>query len=73
MRRVYWTVPVSGVVGSTGDSCLRDISRVILFSRCRGNITGRTCNMPDQSYFVGSLDFMVYEAELAKCKGVSFS
>ncbi|XP_066997490.2 laminin subunit beta-1 [Anabrus simplex] len=33
--------------------------------RCRPHVTGRTCNQPEQSFFTGSLDFLVYEAELA--------
>ncbi|XP_063219684.1 laminin subunit beta-1 isoform X2 [Bacillus rossius redtenbacheri] len=34
--------------------------------RCRSHVTGRTCSQPDQSYFSGALDFLVYEAELAR-------
>lgn len=34
--------------------------------RCRPHVTGRACDQPEQSYFTGSLDFLVYEAELAR-------
>ncbi|XP_012282234.1 laminin subunit beta-1 isoform X2 [Orussus abietinus] len=34
--------------------------------RCRPNVAGRTCNQPDQSYYTGSLDFLVYEGELSR-------
>lgn len=40
------------------------------FSRCFKNIGGRRCDTPDQGYYVKSLD-LVYEAEDAKCTGVS--
>ncbi|XP_057323287.1 laminin subunit beta-1 isoform X1 [Microplitis mediator] len=33
--------------------------------RCRPHIGGRTCNQPEQSYYTGSLDFLIYEGELA--------
>ncbi|KAJ9579192.1 hypothetical protein L9F63_024702, partial [Diploptera punctata] len=33
--------------------------------RCRPHVTGRTCNQPEQSYFTGLIDYLVYEAELA--------
>ncbi|GLH10959.1 Netrin-A [Gryllus bimaculatus] len=34
--------------------------------RCRPHVTGRACDQPEQSYFTGSLDYLVYEAELAR-------
>ncbi|XP_059469528.1 laminin subunit beta-1 isoform X2 [Neocloeon triangulifer] len=34
--------------------------------RCRPNVGGRTCNEPVQGYFVGYLDYNVYEAEYAR-------
>ncbi|CAK9803904.1 Laminin subunit beta-1 [Anthophora quadrimaculata] len=34
--------------------------------RCRPHISGRTCNQPEQSYYTGSLDFLIYEGELAR-------
>ncbi|XP_034940171.1 laminin subunit beta-1 isoform X2 [Chelonus insularis] len=34
--------------------------------RCRPHVSGRTCDQPEQSYYTGSLDFLVYEGELAK-------
>ncbi|XP_021926605.1 laminin subunit beta-1 isoform X2 [Zootermopsis nevadensis] len=35
--------------------------------RCRLHVTGRMCDQPEQSYFTGLLDYLVYEAELANC------
>ncbi|XP_075218463.1 laminin subunit beta-1-like [Lycorma delicatula] len=35
--------------------------------RCRPHLTGRTCNTPEQSFYTGHLDFLVYEGEDAKC------
>lgn len=34
--------------------------------RCRPHVSGRMCNQPEQSYYTGSLDFLVYEGELAQ-------
>ncbi|XP_043253196.1 laminin subunit beta-1 [Colletes gigas] len=34
--------------------------------RCRPHISGRTCNQPEQSYYTGSLDFLIYEGELSR-------
>ncbi|KAI4494129.1 hypothetical protein M0802_009163 [Mischocyttarus mexicanus] len=34
--------------------------------RCRPHIIGRTCNQPEQSYYTGSLDFLIYEGELSR-------
>nr|XP_022901153.1 laminin subunit beta-1 isoform X1 [Onthophagus taurus]XP_022901154.1 laminin subunit beta-1 isoform X1 [Onthophagus taurus] len=34
--------------------------------KCRGDMSGRTCNIPKQLHFTASLDFLLYEAELAK-------
>ncbi|XP_077546511.1 laminin subunit beta-1 isoform X2 [Haemaphysalis longicornis] len=34
--------------------------------RCRPSVQGRRCDQPETGYFVGNLDYMVYEAELAK-------
>ncbi|KAH7975672.1 hypothetical protein HPB52_004057 [Rhipicephalus sanguineus] len=34
--------------------------------RCRPSVQGRRCDQPDTGFFVGNLDFMVHEAELAK-------
>ncbi len=33
---------------------------------CRPHVTGRRCDTPDQSYFAPYLDYIVYNAELAK-------
>lgn len=38
--------------------------------RCRPHISGRTCNQPEQSYYTGSLDFLIYEGELARASDV---
>ncbi|EEC18262.1 laminin beta 1 chain, putative [Ixodes scapularis] len=34
--------------------------------RCRPSVQGRRCDQPDTGFFVGNMDYMVYEAELAK-------
>ncbi|KAH6921814.1 hypothetical protein HPB50_005331 [Hyalomma asiaticum] len=34
--------------------------------RCRPSVQGRRCDQPDTGFFVGNLDYMVHEAELAK-------
>ncbi|KAG7208341.1 hypothetical protein KM043_014577 [Ampulex compressa] len=34
--------------------------------RCRPHVSGRTCNQPEQSYYTGSLDFLIYEGELSR-------
>ncbi|XP_054000952.1 laminin subunit beta-1 isoform X1 [Hylaeus anthracinus] len=34
--------------------------------RCRPHISGRTCNQPEQSYYTGSIDFLIYEGELSR-------
>ncbi|KAK8784251.1 hypothetical protein V5799_009390 [Amblyomma americanum] len=34
--------------------------------RCRPSVQGRRCDQPETGFFVGNLDFMVHEAELAK-------
>lgn len=39
--------------------------------RCRPHISGRTCNQPQQSYYTGSLDFLIYEGELSRATDVS--
>lgn len=31
--------------------------------RCRPNVGGRKCNQPEQSYYTGSIDLLVYEGE----------
>lgn len=41
--------------------------------RCRPHISGRTCNQPEQSYYTGSLDFLIYEGELARASDVIIS
>nr|XP_018916395.1 PREDICTED: laminin subunit beta-1 [Bemisia tabaci] len=35
--------------------------------QCRPHLTGRRCDTPEQGFFAGNLDFMVYEAENANC------
>lgn len=39
-------------------------------NRCRPNITGRTCNTVEQTYFLPSFDYSITEAEGARCQGV---
>jgi len=39
--------------------------------RCRPHVSGRTCNQPEQSYYTGSLDFLIYEGELSRATDVS--
>ena len=34
--------------------------------RCRPHVGGRTCNQPEQSYYTGALDFLLFEGELSK-------
>ncbi|XP_013782951.1 laminin subunit beta-1-like [Limulus polyphemus] len=34
--------------------------------RCRHHLRGRMCDQPESGFFVGNLDYMVYEAELAR-------
>ncbi|XP_066582072.1 laminin subunit beta-1 [Prorops nasuta] len=34
--------------------------------RCKPHVSGRTCNQPEQSYYTGSLDFLIYEGELSR-------
>lgn len=34
--------------------------------KCRPHLDTRTCKSPEQSYYTGSLDFLIYEGELAK-------
>ncbi|XP_064483603.1 laminin subunit beta-1-like isoform X2 [Ornithodoros turicata] len=34
--------------------------------RCRPNVQGRRCDQPETGYFIGNMDFMRYEAELAR-------
>ncbi|XP_017782768.1 PREDICTED: laminin subunit beta-1 isoform X2 [Nicrophorus vespilloides] len=34
--------------------------------KCRDHMTGRNCTIPKQQHFTASLDFLLYEAELAK-------
>ncbi|XP_014474368.1 PREDICTED: laminin subunit beta-1 [Dinoponera quadriceps] len=48
--------------GSYEDSC--DV--VTGQCRCRPHVSGRTCNQPEQSYYTGSLDFLIYEGELSR-------
>ena len=38
----------------------------MIFFSCRPHITGRRCDQPEEEYFIGSLDHLTYEAELAK-------
>lgn len=38
--------------------------------RCRPHVSGRTCNQPEQSYYTGSLDFLIYEGELSRATDV---
>jgi coxsackievirus/adenovirus receptor len=45
----------------------------LVFLRCRQHVTGRACDQPEQSYFTGLLDYLVYEAELANCSEVRTS
>ena len=33
--------------------------------RCRPNVTGRRCDQVEEQHFVGSLDFLLFEGELA--------
>uniref|UniRef100_A0A1B6DHB4 Laminin subunit beta-2 n=1 Tax=Clastoptera arizonana TaxID=38151 RepID=A0A1B6DHB4_9HEMI len=35
--------------------------------RCRPYLSGRTCSTPEQTYFAGQLDLLLYEGELANC------
>lgn len=39
--------------------------------KCRDHMTGRRCDIPEQQYFTPSLDFLLYEAEVAKASSVS--
>lgn len=39
--------------------------------QCREHMTGRRCDTPKQQYFTASLDFLLYEAELARASPVS--
>lgn len=39
--------------------------------KCREHMTGRRCDIPQQQHFTASLDFLLYEAELAKSSSVS--
>lgn len=39
--------------------------------RCRPHVSGRNCDQPEQSYYTGSLDFLIYEGELAGATDVS--
>ncbi|XP_055926474.1 laminin subunit beta-1-like [Argiope bruennichi] len=34
--------------------------------RCRAHVSGRRCDQPESGFFAGSLDYITYEAELAK-------
>lgn len=34
--------------------------------RCRPHVGGRTCDQPEQSYYTGSLDYLIYEGELSR-------
>lgn len=38
--------------------------------RCRPKIGGRTCNEPEQSYYTGYLDVLVYEGENSRASSV---
>lgn len=40
--------------------------------RCREYMTGRTCSQPKQQYFIPHLDFLLYEAELARASAVNY-
>ena len=33
--------------------------------RCRPHVVGRRCDTPQEGYYVASLDYLTYEAELA--------
>lgn len=46
-------------------------SKCDVFNRCRAHVIGRSCNQPEQSFFTGMLDFLVYEGELARGSEVS--
>jgi hypothetical protein len=46
---------------------------ILVICRCRPHVTGRMCEQPEQSYFTGLLDYLVYEAELANCSEVRTS
>ncbi|KAG1659411.1 Laminin subunit beta-1 [Nymphon striatum] len=48
--------------GSYDDSC--DV--VTGECRCREHVMGRRCDQPESAYFAGSLDYYVYEAEVAR-------
>lgn len=37
--------------------------------RCRPNLTGRKCENPEQGFFARPLDFLITEAEVARCEG----
>lgn len=41
--------------------------------KCRENMGGRRCEIPQQAHFTATLDFLLYEAELARGSPVSFS
>ncbi|XP_058795433.1 laminin subunit beta-1 isoform X2 [Phymastichus coffea] len=34
--------------------------------RCRPHVGGRTCSNPEQSYYTGSIDYLIYEGEHAR-------
>lgn len=40
------------------------------YSRCRPHLSGRTCSLPEQNYFVGTIDVLTSEAELSNCTKV---